>query len=67
MSATRRFALLILIVILAGAGAAPALAGEYTVQSCNAALGLRGSGWAPASSHPHMAVYDNCAPAAGTP
>jgi protocatechuate 3,4-dioxygenase beta subunit len=67
MSATRRFALLILIVILAGAGAAPALAGEYTVQSCNAALGYRGTGWAAASSHPHMAVYDNCAPAAGTP
>ena len=67
MSPTRRFALLILIIILAGAGAAPAQAGEYTVQSCNAALGYRGTGWAAASSHPHLAVYDNCLPGAGTP
>ena len=67
MSPTRRFALLILIIILAGAGAAPANAGEYTVQSCNPALGYRGTGWAAASSHPHMAVYDNCLPAASNP
>ncbi|HEX5618117.1 MAG TPA: hypothetical protein VFX51_06840, partial [Solirubrobacteraceae bacterium] len=67
MSAPCRLALLIVIVLLAGAGAAPALAGEYTVQSCNAGLGYRGTGWAPVSSHPHMAVYDNCIQTAGTP
>jgi protocatechuate 3,4-dioxygenase beta subunit len=67
MTGPCRLALLIVIVLLAGAGAAPALAGEYTVQSCNAALGYGGTGWAFATTHPAMAVYDNCLSAVTTP
>ena len=65
MSPPRRLALMILIVLLAGAGAAPALAGEYPVYACEPARGRRqqlvGRGRSPPRAHDRRIA--NCPPA----
>ncbi len=65
MSPPRCLALTILIVLLAGAGAAPALAGEYPVYACDPAAGDINRSWV-ASATAGMVAYAHCpAPASG--
>ena len=60
MSPPRRLALMILIVLLAGAGAAPALAGEYSVHACDPAVADINHSWTASANHGGMVAYANC-------
>ncbi len=63
MSLPRRIAfIVVLILIAAGAGATPALAGEYPVFACEPSLGDVNNAWQGYSSDPAMPVYVNCPP-----
>ena len=60
MTAARRFALLILLILLAGAGATPALAGEYVVVTCGPSFTDVNHAWVASASNPLMEAGANC-------
>ena len=62
MTLPRRFALMLILILIAGAGAAPAFAGEYPVYACEPAVGDVNSSWEAYSSDSALPVYANCPP-----
>jgi hypothetical protein len=67
MTLSRRLALIIVLVILAAAGATPALAGEYPVYACEPAVGDVNHSWNAETNHGGMTAYANCPPPATAP
>jgi protocatechuate 3,4-dioxygenase beta subunit len=65
MNVLRRLALIIILVLLAGAGATPALAGEYPVYACEAAHGNVNSSWIGATGGGGTIVEEDCPTARG--
>ena len=49
-----------MLILLAGAGATPALAGEYPVYACEPAHGDVNRSWTASSSHAAVTAYANC-------
>ena len=60
MKVLRRLALIIILVLLAGAGATPALAGEYPVYACDPAHGNVNGAWAGFTGGGGTLVEENC-------
>ena len=65
MNVLRRLALIIILVLLAGAGATPALAGEYPVYACDAAHGNVNGSWIGATGGGGTIVEEDCPTARG--
>ena len=65
MKVLRRLALIIILVLLAGAGATPALAGEYPVYACEPAHGNVNGSWIGATGGGGTIVEQNCPTARG--
>ncbi|MGH2945045.1 MAG: hypothetical protein ACRDPC_02040 [Solirubrobacteraceae bacterium] len=60
MNPSHRLALLIVVVLLAAAGAAPALAGEYPVYACEPSAGDVNRSWVREWNHGGVTSYANC-------
>jgi hypothetical protein len=67
MTVVRRFALLILLILLAGAGATPASAGTYQVYACVPDHGDVNRSWVGSLNSASMTAYAKCPPPLGAP
>jgi hypothetical protein len=66
MTLPRRLALMLVLVLIAAAGAAPALAGEYPVYACEPGAGDVNRSWHRHWNHGGIEAYAHCPPGAET-